>query len=350
MESVTQETLVCESCGQVALRSDLIRKGLGKTGEPRYRHRLGVGCKAQTIEPQQEQALALVPANVHLLIDVENQRGNLANMHRASGEPDTKAPKHWTGQDQAQEFIAALAAQEKVSPDYLLASIPGRAGGSWAHWQICVEYARYLSPAFAIRWNEYARRYLEQQAYRPMPQPIAIPSPLSDIADARSAAMHVQQTANAFLQALDMAGRRGVEFGDAMRETSPSVGRFVQAMPELTHPKKAGYVYLTREPNDRRGVYKLGRSVDADKREAQIPGQMPTIVRHVKIIKTDDCGLLEDTLKLYFKAQKYGKEWYRLSDQQVAAICDLPDYFPSTRFRELPMLLATEQVIQGTLL
>ncbi len=293
-----------------------------------------------------EHALTLTDENVRLLLDVEAQRGNLTSMWRASGESESRAPGQWLRTEGAKEFVRALS--ETVKNPF-----ETRRGGigseTWAHWQICVEYARYLSPAFAIRWNDYARRYLEQQTNRPAPQPITMPSPLSGIAQARSMAAHVAQKANEFLQALDMAGRRGVEFGDAMQHASPEVAGIVQAMPELTHPRKAGFVYLTREPNDRRSVYKVGKSADAEKREGQIPGQMPTVVRNVKVIRTDDCTQLENDLKTHFKAQRFGKEWYRLSDQQVAAICDLPDYFPSTRFRELSVLLATEQIVQGAL-
>lgn len=351
MESVTQEALVCERCKQPALRADLILKGRHKDGETlRYRHALGKGCMGARIKDQAEtprdESLALVPANVHLLIDVESQRVNLNAMHKASGESDTRDPRRWVVTEEAKAFIAAL---ETVINSDSLQALEGRNGGYWAHWQVGVKYAGYLSPMFAIRWNEYARLYLEGKARQSQPQPIVMPSQLSGIAQARSMAAHVAAKANEFLQALDMAGKRGVEFGDAMQEASPEVAGIVQAMPELTHPKKAGFVYLTREPNDRRNVYKIGKSVDAEKRQGQIPGQMPTIVRHVKVIRTDDCSELENDLKLYFKGQRYLKEWYRLSDQQVAAICDLPEYFPSIRFREISALLATEQIVQATL-
>lgn len=351
MEILTQETVVCESCGVAALRSEVISKGQRPNGEGRFRHAKGKGCKVGTAEYQAEtprdQSLALVPMNVHLLIDVESQRGNLTNMWRAAGSPEHNRPSDWQDTKEAQRFLVALGLELNTAIDGIISSLLGREGASWAHWQACVEYARYLSPAFAIRWNEYARLYLEGKTREP--QPITAPSPLSGIAQARSMAAHVAQKANEFLQALDMAGRRGVEFGDAMQHASPEVASVVSAMPELTHPKKAGFVYLTREPNDRRNLYKIGKSIDADKREAQIPGQMPTIVRNIKVIRTDNCSDLEDVLQAHFKAQRYGKEWYRLSDQQVAAMCDLPDYFPSTRFREISMLLATEQIVQVTL-
>lgn len=351
MESITEKIVVCESCRQSVLRIHAIRKGRSKDGEQRYRCAVGRGCKVAPVEHQAEppaESLALVPANVHLLIDVELQWGNLTNMWRAAGSPENKELDDWKGTRQAQDFLVALGAELNTAIDGVLASLPGRSGGTWGHWQACVEFARYLSPAFAIRWNEYARLYLEGKVKQP--QPIAMLPSVSGIAQARSMAAHVAQKANEFLQALDMAGKRGVEFGDAMQQASPEVADIVAAMPELTHPKKAGFVYLTREPNDRRSIYKIGKAIDAEKRQGQIPGQMPTIVRHVKVIRTDDCGELENDLKIYFKAQRFGKEWYRLSDQQVSAICDLPDYFPSTRFREISALLVTEQIVQGTLI
>lgn len=126
-----------------------------------YKHKDAAQARPDQGERSTSQVLDLVPANVHLLIDVDNQRGNLTNMHRASKEGDSKRPANWLQTEQAKEFIAALAASLNVGIDYILQAVSGRDGGTWAHWQVCVEYARYLSPAFAIRWNEYARLYLE---------------------------------------------------------------------------------------------------------------------------------------------------------------------------------------------
>lgn len=56
------------------------------------------------------------------------------------------------------DFISFMAEHEKVNAAHLLASIKGRSGGIYAHWQIALAYAKYLSPELHMQVNEvYAR-------------------------------------------------------------------------------------------------------------------------------------------------------------------------------------------------
>ncbi|RYI82696.1 MAG: KilA-N domain-containing protein, partial [Acetobacteraceae bacterium] len=45
-------------------------------------------------------------------------------------------------------------------PDGFVATTRGRRGGAWAHWQLALSYARYLSPAFHLWCNAVVRAAL----------------------------------------------------------------------------------------------------------------------------------------------------------------------------------------------
>lgn len=110
------------------------------------------------------EPLALIPSNAEHFYDNAQGKYNLTAMWRGAGCPRSKKPNTWLTLPSTVEFLAELNAKE-----FGIHSARGGAGGTWAHWQVAVEYAGYLSPAFAIQWNEYARAYLEGKT-RPVAQ------------------------------------------------------------------------------------------------------------------------------------------------------------------------------------
>lgn len=106
-------------------------------------------------EATQAQPLALIPGNAEQFYDAERGLYNLTAMWRAAGCPRGKRPSKWQETEQYKEFLAEL--NVRIGDIY---STRGGGGGTWAHWQVAVEYAGYLSPAFAIQWNEFAAAYL----------------------------------------------------------------------------------------------------------------------------------------------------------------------------------------------
>jgi hypothetical protein len=99
--------------------------------------------------------------STNLLFDRDTNTGDLTALWRAVGSPENKAPRFWVRNDQAQEIIAALARRENVSQDHLFFVRQGRNGGTWAHWQIALIYAHYLSPDLYLAWNEFTRACIE---------------------------------------------------------------------------------------------------------------------------------------------------------------------------------------------
>jgi hypothetical protein len=89
---------------------------------------------------------------------------NLTSMWRSSGEEANKRPVDWLRSSQAREFMAFL---EGVGISHCLERAPGNprtgdGGTTWAHWQVGMAYAKYLSPEFHAWCNQVVRARMEQ--------------------------------------------------------------------------------------------------------------------------------------------------------------------------------------------
>ena len=80
-------------------------------------------------------------------------------------KPFGKQPKDWTRTQQAQTFINAVQTARHISlPDDLVQVTVGGADlnnqGTWMHEDVALEFARWLSPAFAIWCNDRIKELL----------------------------------------------------------------------------------------------------------------------------------------------------------------------------------------------
>ncbi len=73
----------------------------------------------------------------------------------ADGKRD---PRRWKLQDGAQ-FIGFLTGTLNVPLRDIYQAAKGKGGGSFAHWQIALAYAKYLSPALHMEVNEVYSRF-----------------------------------------------------------------------------------------------------------------------------------------------------------------------------------------------
>ena len=86
-------------------------------------------------------------------------------MWRATGSVRSHKPDYWLNQDGTKRFISSFVKKlvngQKQSKKSLKAIVSGlfkitrgRNGGTYAHWQIALAYAKYLSDEFHIWCNE----------------------------------------------------------------------------------------------------------------------------------------------------------------------------------------------------
>jgi len=72
-----------------------------------------------------------------------------------------KQPVHWLNQSSTCEYIAELSKLRNLSlADLVIVTKGGNAPGTWMHEDVAIEFARWLSPAFAIWCNDRIKELL----------------------------------------------------------------------------------------------------------------------------------------------------------------------------------------------
>jgi KilA-N domain len=103
----------------------------------------------------------------------------LTDMWRAAGADTSKRPVNWLGSADAKNFAEFLAESLNVRiSDLVIIERGGREPGTWAHWQIGMAYAKYLSPEFHAWCNQVVRSHMELT--RKAPSSIAVLDSLFD--------------------------------------------------------------------------------------------------------------------------------------------------------------------------
>lgn len=90
-----------------------------------------------------------------------NDMLSLTDMWKAAGEPENKNPAQWARSAAALEFVDHVALIVGISHNNLI--VARKRAGTWAHWQIGLAYAKYLSPEFHMWCNEVVRERMEGQ-------------------------------------------------------------------------------------------------------------------------------------------------------------------------------------------
>lgn len=109
-----------------------------------------------------------VPAKLAYNGELIHDRGDmlsLTDMWRAAGSDSVKAPAQWQRLSQAIEFIEHVGLIVGNSHNNLVKT--GKRGGTFAHWQIALAYAKYLSPEFHVWCNTVVRERMEGKVVKP---------------------------------------------------------------------------------------------------------------------------------------------------------------------------------------
>lgn len=93
---------------------------------------------------------------------------SLTDMWKAAGADPMHAPAQWQRLASAEEFIAHVEIIVGKSHNNLIET--KKRAGTWAHWQIAMAYAKYLSPEFHMWCNEVVRAHMEGA-----PKPVGLP-------------------------------------------------------------------------------------------------------------------------------------------------------------------------------
>jgi hypothetical protein len=100
-------------------------------------------------------------------ITVRAERISLTDMWRAAASDPSKRPVEWLRSKSATEFIAHV--ELMVGNSHLYETTSGKRGGTFAHWQIALAYAKYLSPEFHAWCNVVIRERMERGSLSDIP-------------------------------------------------------------------------------------------------------------------------------------------------------------------------------------
>ena len=99
---------------------------------------------------------------------------SLTDLWRHSGASKSRNPYEWLKRESVQEFLTYVATTLSVSDTAKMpyhsergkkaTNVKGETGGTWAHWQVAMAYAKFLSPKFHAEVNEAYRRFSAEQA------------------------------------------------------------------------------------------------------------------------------------------------------------------------------------------
>lgn len=83
---------------------------------------------------------------------------SLTDLWKAGGGKANQKPSDWRRKE-GSNFITHLSTAESMPEKHLFLVTMGRNGGTFAHWQIALAYAKYLSPELHMAVNEIFMRY-----------------------------------------------------------------------------------------------------------------------------------------------------------------------------------------------
>lgn len=94
----------------------------------------------------------------------DGEMASLNDIWQAAGCPANKDPRQWVRLPNVVQLIETVARFQNVGKSHLLKSKAGKGGGTWAHWQLAMTYAEYISPEFQVEVNETYRQAKAEEA------------------------------------------------------------------------------------------------------------------------------------------------------------------------------------------
>lgn len=95
---------------------------------------------------------------------MDGEKVSLTDMWKASGSKIEKRVNHWLENKGTQEFIETVCKKLNIPNSVCLKIQRGRYnGGTYAHWQIALAYAKYLSPEIHMAFNQIVKERFEEE-------------------------------------------------------------------------------------------------------------------------------------------------------------------------------------------
>ena len=110
--------------------------------------------------------LATIPPfafDPHSIATDKDDRVSLTDLWKAAGSNDDKRPNDWLALDQTKAFIEGVCSVLNTVQNGIISTKRGKSGGSFAHKQIALAYAKYLDPKLHVAVNEVFFQRIEEE-------------------------------------------------------------------------------------------------------------------------------------------------------------------------------------------
>ena len=104
----------------------------------------------------------------------------LTDLWKSAGADPSKHPAFWGRQDETAVFIEHIISALNLTRDQVWQTKAGRYGGTYAHWQIGLAYAKYLSPELHAHVNTVYRDAVESGTAPAMPVDSTAPAQFNE--------------------------------------------------------------------------------------------------------------------------------------------------------------------------
>lgn len=102
------------------------------------------------------------------VVHMAGERLNLTDMWRGAGAPEGMRPDDWKKDAANRKFLDHISVVTNTPIEGIWKGTRGNGGATWAHWQIGLAYAKYLSPEWHAWCNSVVRERMEGK-----PAPVA---------------------------------------------------------------------------------------------------------------------------------------------------------------------------------
>ena len=156
---------------------------------------------------------------------------NATQMAKSFGKRAT----HWLSNQQSKDFINALSGVRNLTPSDLVKVTNGDGGCTWMHEDVALEFARWLSPSFAIWCNDRIKELLTTGSTSVPPINFDDPEAVLLLATkwSEEKKLRLQAEAKARAEAeINEANRPKIAFADAMlaSQTSCLIGELAKVI------------------------------------------------------------------------------------------------------------------------
>lgn len=169
-----------------------------------------------------------------------------------------KLTKDWTGLKSTKAFLAALSAERRIVLSELIIISKGADQGTFLHEDVALEFARWISPKFAIWCNDRIKELVKHRATAINPEDLLNPDFIINLATAlkaeRSAKELAQQQVAAQTAQLQLSAPKVQYYDEVLQSES--------LIPVTLIAKELGMSAstLNRKLHEKRVIYKMGET------------------------------------------------------------------------------------------